>query len=172
MTDRVSTLLDGRRERLERMLGRSLAQPKAGSSSDLRPKMRAFLLEEAEDLYWNELEWENITDEEALEGGPLAELTFPGFLAFIRGLLLTEVMPDALAPAEPRPEVVEDVLRFLAGRVLELEERLSEDGSDPEDRSKAELDMTSRLVDLVLYLLYGLDSGDVDKIEAHRAASG
>ena len=103
---------------------------------------------------------------------PLAELTFPGFLAFIRGLPLTEAMPDALAPAEPRPEVVEDVLRFLAGRVLELEEKLSEDGSDPEDRSKAELDMTSRLVDLVLYLLYGLDSGDVDKIEAHRAASG
>jgi hypothetical protein len=172
MSDRVSTLLDGRRERLERLLGRGLAPPRLGPSSDLRPKMRAFLLEEAEDLYWNELEWEHITDEEALEDGPLAELAFPGFLAFIRGLLLTEVMPDALAPADPRPEVVEDVLRFLAARVLELEDNLSDEGTDGQERARTELDMTSRLVDLVLYLFYGLDSGDVDKIEAHRVTSG
>ena len=51
-----------------------------------------FLREEAEDLYWNELEWEHITDEEALEEGPLTTLTFPGFLAYVRGLLLREVM--------------------------------------------------------------------------------
>jgi hypothetical protein len=68
--------------------------------------------------------------------------------------------------------VVEDVLRFLAARVLELEDNLSGDGTDLEDRAKTELDMTSRLVDLVLYLFYGLDSGDVDRIEAHGAASG
>jgi len=168
MTDRVSTLLEGRRERIERLLGRSLHQPGADSSSDLKPKMRAFLLEEAEDLYWNELEWEHITDEEALEGGPLAELAFPGFLAFIRGLLLTEVMPDALAPADPRPEVVEDVLRFLAARVLELEDGLP---GDEEGQARTELTMTSRLVDLVLYLYYGLDAGEVDRVEARRVAS-
>jgi hypothetical protein len=172
MTDRVSTLLDGRRERLERLLGRSLVPPQTSPSSELRPKMRAFLMEEAEDLYWNDLEWEHITDEEALEDGPLAELTFPGFLAFIRGLLLTEVMPDALAPADPRPEVVEDVLRFLAARVLELEDNLPDEETDRQNRTRAELDMTSRLVDLVMYLFYGLGSGDVDKIEAGRVASG
>jgi hypothetical protein len=168
MTDRVSTLLGGRRERLERLLGRSLELPQTGPRSPLSPKIRAFLKEEAEDLYWNELEWENITDEEALEGGPLTELAFPGFLAFIRGLLLTEVMPDAKAPASPRPEVVEDVPGFLAQRVVELEDGLAKPEADREDRMREELDMTSRLVDLVLYLFHQLGYADIERVEAQR----
>ena len=137
----------------------------------LSERVRGFLCEEAEDLYWNELEWENITDEEAMgEGGFLTELAFPGFLAFVRGLLLTEVMPDAKAPASPRPEVVEDILEFLAGRVIELSERI--DGSEePGDGLDSELDMTSRLVDLVLYRYHGFTAEDVEKVEAERRAS-
>ena len=170
MTDRVSTLLGGRRERLERLLGRSLEQPHTGPRSPLSPKIRAFLKEEAEDLYWNELEWENITDEESLEGGPLTELAFPGFLAFIRGLLLTEVMPDAKAPASPRPEVVEDVLVFLGERAVELEDGLAKPDADREDRMREELDMTSRLIDLVLYLFHQLGQADIERVEAQRRA--
>jgi len=170
MTDRVSTLLGGRRERLERLLGRKLEQPQTGPRSPLAPKIRAFLKEEAEDLYWNELEWENITDEESLEGGPLTELAFPGFLAFVRGLLLTEVMPDAKAPASPRPEVVEDILGFLAERVVELEDGLAKPDGDREDRLREELDMTSRLVDLVLFLFHELDHADIERVEAGQRA--
>jgi len=170
MTDRVSTLLGGRRERLERLLGRSLEQPQTGPRSPLSPKIRAFLQEEAEDLYWNELEWENITDEESLEDGPLTELAFPGFLAFIRGLLLTEVMPDAKAPASPRPEVVEDVLGFLAQRVVELEDGLAATDAGGEDRLREELEMTSRLVDLVLFLFHQLGQADIERVEAGRRA--
>ena len=110
MTDRVSTLLEGRREHLERLLGRPLGVPRTGPRPSLPDRMRGFLREEAEDLYWNELEWENITDEEALAEGALTELAFPGLLAFVKGLLLREVMPDAKAPASPQPEVVEDIL--------------------------------------------------------------
>lgn len=168
MTDRVSTLLGGRRERLERLLGRRLEQPSTGSQSPLVPKIRAFLKEEAEDLYWNELEWENITDEESLEGGPLTELAFPGFLAFIRGLLLTEVMPDALAPASPRPEVVEDVLVFLGDRVMELEDGLADPDGEREDHMRMELEMSSRLIDLVLYRYHQLTQADVERVEADR----
>lgn len=137
----------------------------------LSERVRGFLCEEAEDLYWNELEWENITDEEAMgEGGFLTELAFPGFLAFVRGLLLTEVMPDAKAPASPRPEVVEDILEFLAGRVIELSERI--DGSEESGEGlDSELDMTSRLVDLVLYRYHGFTAEDVEKVEAERRAS-
>ena len=87
MTDRVSTLLASRRGRLERLLGRTLGQPQTGPRPPLSSKVRSFLLEEAEDLYWNELEWENLTEEEATDGEPLSELTFPGLLAFVRGLL-------------------------------------------------------------------------------------
>jgi len=166
MTDRVTTLLGGRRERLERLLGRRLEAPHTGPRSPLSAKIRSFLGEEAEDLYWNELEWEHITDEESLEGGPLTELAFPGFLAFVRGLLLTEVMPDSKAPASPRPEVVEDILQFLATRVVELEDGLAQPSSDGGDQPRLEREMASRLIDLVLYRYHELSPADVDRVES------
>jgi hypothetical protein len=169
MNDRVTTLLASRRARLERLLGRSLGQPRTGPRTSLSPKVRSFLLEEAEDLYWNELEWEHVTDEEALEEGPLAELTFPGFLAFVRGLLLTEVMPDAKAPASPRPEVVEDILSFLASRVVDLEDGTTD--VDDEERLPLELATTSRLLDLVLYRYHELDASDIERVEAESRAT-
>ncbi|NIP78683.1 MAG: hypothetical protein GWM90_05545, partial [Gemmatimonadetes bacterium] len=67
-----------------------------------------------------------MTGEEGLADSGLVELTFPGFLAFVEGLLLREVMPDSLAPARPRPEVVEDILAFLAARTMQLS-----DADDP-----------------------------------------
>ncbi len=170
MTQRVNTLLRGRRERIERLLGRSLEAPQTGPRPMLSEKIRGFLTEEAEDLYWNELEWENITDEEALEEGPLTELAFPGFLAFVRGLLLREVMPDSKAPASPRPEVVEDILEFLAARVVELEDSAASP-SDDDDGSSSELEMTSGLIDLVLYRYHDLSAAEIEKVENDRQAS-
>lgn len=173
MTDRVSTLLGGRRERLERLLGRALGAPRTGPRAPLPEKVRTFLREEAEDLYWNELEWEDITDEESLESGRLTELAFPGFLALVRGLLLTEVMPDAKAPASPRPEVVEDILTFLGTRVVELEDGLaSPPEPDGEERLRLELEMTSRLVDLVLYRYHQLSPTEMERVEAGRQGGG
>jgi hypothetical protein len=172
MTDRVSTLLGGRRERLERLLGRALEAPRTGPRSPLTEKIRTFLREEAEDLYWNELEWEKLTGEEQMDQDFITELAFPGFLAFVRGLLLTEVMPDAKAPASPRPEVVEDILAFLAERVVELEEGLTLPEADGEERLRIELEMTSRLVDLVLYRYHELSSAEVERVETGRRSGG
>jgi len=164
MNDRVATLLDGRRSRIARALGRELAQPEV-HDSPLPEESREHLLGEARDLYWNELEWENLTEEEAAdEGEPLTELMFPGLLAFVRGLLLTETNPDALAPAKPRPQVVDDLLRFLAGRLMELDEQLGEEGESRE-RLEAERLATDRLIDLVLHRYHGLDASDVDALE-------
>jgi len=171
MTDRATTLLGGRRERIERVLRRTLEPPAPGSDEPLTDEARGYLMGEAEDLYWNELEWEHITDEEALEEGPITELTFPGLLAFVRGLLLHEVMPDSLSPANPRPSVVEDVLDFLANRVVELEDGLAEPGADEADRLRAGLDMTSSLVDRVLYLYHGLSGEDIERVEVAAQAS-
>lgn len=171
MTDRAGTLLGGRRERLERVLDRSLAAPANDSSPPLSDDTREHLESDALDLYWNELEWEHITDEEALEQGPLPSLTFPGFLAYIRGLLLSEVMPDALSPANPRPQVVEDVLGFLAKRVVELEDGLTDPGDGEAARLRAELDMTSDLIDQVLYLYYGLGPDEIERVESAAQAS-
>jgi hypothetical protein len=166
MTDRASTLLEARRERLERILGRPLAEPAPATNDPLTPEARRYLIGEAESLYWNDLEWEHITDEEALEEGRLTHLTFPGFLAFIRGLLLHEVMPDSKAPASPRPQVVEEVLRFLTGRIVELEESLASPQDGDADKLRTELEVTSHLVDLVLYLLHDVSEEDIERIEA------
>jgi len=171
MTGRASTLIVGRRERLERVLGRSLEAPTAGANDPLPEDTRKYLLSEAQDLYWNELEWEHITDEEALEEGPLAELTFPGLLAYVRGLLLSEVMPDALSPARPRPQVVADLLGFLAQRVVDLEEGLAGPDADEAARLRAELEMTSEVIDRVLYLYHGLGEGDIERVEAAQASA-
>lgn len=144
-----------RRARLGRLVGRHLVPQRLTSMAADR---RRFLLEEAEELYWNELEWEKLTADEGVELGGLVELTFPGFLAFIEGLLLREVMPDSQAPASPRPEVVEDILHFLAGRCLELAE-----GTDAQ--SRLDRAMTLRLIDLTLYRLHELPTGATERIE-------
>jgi hypothetical protein len=171
MNDRASMLLGGRRERIERVLGRKLAPPSAGAEGSLSGTNRAYLLGEAKDLYWNELEWEHITDEEALDEGPLTGLIFPGFLAYVRGLLLSEVMPDAKAPASPRPQVVQDILSFLAKRVVELEEQIDDTEEDGEGRLRRDRDATSHLLDLVLYVFHELGAEEIERLEADRHAS-
>jgi hypothetical protein len=145
-------LLARRRARLEKILQSPLVPPR---SSGITPDRRKFLLEEAEELFWNELEWEKLTAEEMKGGRELVEFAFPGFLTFVDGLLLKEVNPDSPAPASPRPEVVQDILLFLATRYLEL---LPEN----EPQSVLEREMMERLIDLVLYRLHGIA---VDRIQ-------
>jgi hypothetical protein len=148
-----------RRARLERILMHPLVAPR---SSGMPPDRRRFLLEEAQEVYWNELEWERNTSEEMAKGGSaLVELAFPGFLAFIDGLLLREANARSTVPASPRPEVVEDLLLFLATRCLELLPAL--DG-----QSRLEREMTERLVDLVLYRLHRIPVDAAERLGLSR----
>lgn len=165
MADRETTLLAGRVTRIQQVVGRQLQA--AWPSSDPLPETdRAYLQETGEEFYWNELEWEKLTGEEQVGEEFLTELAFPGFLAFVRGLLLEETMPDSTAPPRPNPTVVEGLLGFLAGRVVCLEEEAGGcEGEDKEHR-EAELKMTSRLVNLVLYLFHRLNSEEVTRVEA------
>lgn len=154
----TSSYVERRRNELRELLG---GLPEIVSpAAPLADRERQHLFEEARDLYVNEVEWERLTDEEALDDGPLAELAFPGLLAFVRGLVLQETMPDSLAPADPRPDVVEDVLSFLGHRVEELS------GAQDEEAPEWELLMAKRLVDLVLYQLYGLGPEAIARVEA------
>ena len=168
MNDRVDTIISGRRERLQKLLLRPLDHPESDRDEPLADDTRQHLLEYAEDLYWNELEWENITEEEVTGHGPVSQLVFPGFLAFVRGLLLEEAIEDAKAPADPQPEVVQGILRFLAERVVELEETL--DQSDVAERSKVrdELDVTDHLLELVLYRYHDLSEAEIERMEESR----
>lgn len=148
-----------RRAHLGRVLQHPLLPPRPSGVDEER---RNYLREEAEELYWNELEWEKLTAEEMSQGGSaLVEFAFPGFLAFINGLLLKEVNSDSLAPASPRPEVVEDILLFLATRCLELLPATDQ-------KLVLERDMTSRLIDLVLYRLHGIPVDGIDRLEIAR----
>jgi hypothetical protein len=166
MADRETTLLAGRVKRIEQILGTPLSPLRQPSHSPLPKTERDFLREAGEDLYWNDLEWEKLTQEERLDEEFLTEMAFPGLLAFVRGLLLSEVMPDSPVPPRPAPEVVEDLLGFLAARVVELgESTVDSDGEEREHR-EAELEMTSRLLDLVICVLHDLGPEDMGKVEA------
>ena len=170
MTDRESTLLAGRVKRIEQLLGRPLSPPLPPSSPPLKDTERSHLLEAAADLYWDELEWEKLTGEERLDEEFLTELAFPGFLAFVRGLLLSVTMPDSLAPARPSPEVVQDILIFLASRIVNLEEQAAVADEEDREHRETELKMTSRLVDLVIYHLHDFGPDDVGRVEAALAS--
>jgi hypothetical protein len=152
-------LLARRRSRLETLLQHPLHPPEDSGTS---PESRLFLREEAEELYWNELEWEKLTEEEMSSGGSeLVEFAFPGFLAFVDGLLLKEANVDSRVPARPRPEVVEDVLLFLSRRYLELL-------SATEPKARLERAMAERLIDLVLYRLHNIPVDGIDRLELAR----
>ncbi len=171
MNDRARTLLEGRREKMERALGRPLAVPEPASGAELSESERDHLREAATDLYLNELAWENITEEEQVEGEPLAELAFPGFLAFIQGLLLERVMPDSLAPANPRPEIAEDVVKFLAERVVALQDEMGGGGEGDAEQEARDLALTDRLLDVVLFRLHGVDPADAEGFRDPAPAS-
>lgn len=153
---RADRLLMRHRERLQRIVQRPLRTPTgpAVSAATLQ-----HLRQQAEELYWNELAWERLTSEETVGGSRLVEFMFPGFLAFVDGLLLRETTPDSPEPARPRPLVVEEVLRFLAGRCVALAE-------DSRGEAPVERAITGRLIDLVLYRLYALPVEGVERLDA------
>jgi hypothetical protein len=139
----------------------SRPHPKCVNPTDA--ERREFLLREAMDLYWNELSWEQLTDEELVGGEHLTELVFPGFLALVEGLLFQPSPRVPGLPSRTYPDVVEDVLTFLGERAAVLTAEL-EAGADSQNVVYARA-MTLRLVDLVMYRLYRLTPDEREKVE-------
>jgi hypothetical protein len=164
MADREQTLLTGRVTRIQQVLGRPLQTPWP-PSEPLPETERAYLYETAEEFYWNDLEWEKLTGEEQVDQEFLTEMAFPGFLAFVRGLLLEEAASDSPVPPSPSPTVVKGLMEFLSRRVVELEEEKGCCEGEERDHRESELKMTSRLVDLVIYLFYKLSPAEVARVE-------
>lgn len=160
----AQSFVELRRGRLLAALGREPVTAWAGFEP-LPPRRLEYFRREAEELYWNELTWEELTAEEAITGGHLTELVFPGFLAFVEGLLVDRVPADALAPPRPHPDAVEEILTFLGERYAECTADL-EAGADSQKLVWARA-MTSRLVDLVLYRLYRLSPAEQERLETH-----
>ncbi|HEX5724942.1 MAG TPA: hypothetical protein VFX98_05725 [Longimicrobiaceae bacterium] len=156
----------GRRARLCAGLGREPVAAGLGAAP-LPPERLAHLRREAEDLYWNELGWEELTGEEAVSGGgPLTEMVFPAFLSFVDALLCDHVAPDSPVPARPHPDAVEEVLTFLGERYAAATAEL-EAGADSQKLVWARA-MAAHLVDLVLYRLYRITPAEQEQVEAAR----
>ena len=160
----AQAFVEQRRTRIASALGRPL-EP-AGQGAEPLPHDRlSFFRKEAEELYWNELEWEELTDEEAITGGHLTEMVFPGFLAFVNGLLNCSVPAGTAVPPKPHPDAVEEILTFLGERHAEAVAEL-ESGVDSQKVVWARM-MTAHLTDLVLYRLYQLTPAEQEMLE-HR----
>jgi len=155
--------VERRRARILESLGRP-AERVAKGAEPLSPEGLDNFKRQGEDLYDNELAWEELTDEEAIPGGHLTEMVFSGFLALIEGLLVERVPADALAPARPHPDAVEEILTMLGDKYLDLTAYV-ESGADSQKLVYARV-MTGRLIDLVLYRLYALDAREIDRLEA------
>ena len=157
--------MEMRRARLCSVLGRA-PLPAGVGCEPLDADRLGFFRREAEELYWNELVWEELTAEEAITGGHLTELVFPGFLAFIEGVLNDRTPPGSPVPAQPHPDAVEEILTFLGERWAEATAEL-EAGADSQKVVWARA-MTAHLVDLVLYRLYRLPPAEQEHLESLR----
>jgi hypothetical protein len=161
-TGAAQAFVEQRRTRLFAILGRT-PEHVGADAEPLQPDRLSYLRREGEELYWNELVWEELTDEEAITGGHLTEMVFPAFLAFVDGLLVDRVPADSRAPAAPHPDAVEEILLFLGERYAEATSDL-ESGCDSQKVVWARL-MARHLVDLVLCRLYRVDSAEQELVE-------
>ncbi|HEU0052317.1 MAG TPA: hypothetical protein VFQ39_04025 [Longimicrobium sp.] len=159
----AQAFVEARRARIASLLGRAL-EPARRECEPLPADRLAFFRHEAEELYWNELGWEELTDEEAIAGGHMTEMVFPAFLAFVQGLLNDR--EDGPLPPRPHPDAVEEILLFLGERHAACAAEL-EAGADSQKLVWARL-MTSHLVDLVLYRLYRLSAAEQEYLESRR----
>ena len=136
------------------------AIPVGAHADPLPPDRLEFFRHEAEELYWNELSWEELTEEEAIPGGHLTEMVFPGFLAFVEGVL-NDRAGDAV---QPHPDAVEEILTFLGDRYESITAEL-ENGADSRRLVWARA-MTAHLIDLVLFRLYRLSPAEQERLES------
>lgn len=132
----------------------------------LRPtavESRKHLFEEACELYWNEMNWEQITDEELTEGDELTEMIFPGLLTLMDALLPRGANGEPDRSREHR-DVAHDFLRWLAGRLVDLRTRRDEDQEDRK-QTRREAQITDDLVDLVIYRLYSITDEEISRLK-------
>ncbi|MFQ5529621.1 MAG: hypothetical protein ACE5FP_04665 [Gemmatimonadota bacterium] len=158
------TLVHERLRALRKLVGRELDP----GDVVLRPTpaaSRKHLFEEACELYWNEMNWEQITEEELTDGGELTEMVFPGLLTLV----------DALLPRGPNGEpdrarehrdVAHDFLGWLAARLVELRSRRQETQED-KAQTRREATITDELIDLVTFRLYLITDDEIARVRLH-----
>ncbi|MEJ2483860.1 MAG: hypothetical protein P8049_12310 [Gemmatimonadota bacterium] len=155
------TLVEERVRALRRLLDREL-DPDDIIVRPTSPASRKHLFEDACDLYWNELNWEQLTDEERISDGELTEMVFPGLLTLVDALLPRSENGEPDRDREHR-DVAHDFLLWLAGRLVELRTTSPEDEEDRK-RFRTEIQVTDDLIDLVSCRLYCLTDEETGRI--------
>jgi hypothetical protein len=158
----AQTELGIRLQSIARVVGRELpGYPPDGSTPEDHHR---HLLEESQQLYENELAWEEETGEESTDSGAVVPLVFPGTLALVDALL-TSHSENEQGEGGSHPDVVASFLEWLHERLMRL--RSGQVRGSATDRAK-EVDLTDRLIDLVLHRYSGLSSDEVERVEATR----
>lgn len=155
------TLVEERVRSLRRIVHREL-DPDDLIVRPTAPAARRHLFEEACELYWNELNWEQLTDEELCAEGELTEMVFPGLLALVDAWLPRADNGEPDRDREHR-DVAHDFLLWLASRLVELRAQKPEDDAD-RLRIRREIQITDELIDLVQYRLYCLSDNEIEKL--------
>ena len=124
---------------------------------------RRHLFEEACELYWNEMNWEQITDEELTDGGELTEMVFPGLLTLVDALLPRGANGEPDRAREHR-DVAHDFLVWIAARLVQLRSRRQESPEDKE-QTRRETNITDELLDLVTFRLYQITDDEISQIK-------
>jgi hypothetical protein len=155
------TLVEERIRALRRILDRDL-DPDDIVLRPTAPASRRHLFEEACDLYWNELNWEQLTEEERVSGGELTEMVFPGLLALVDALLPRAANGEPDRDREHR-DVAHDFLLWLASRLVEIRTTRAED-EDDRQRLYHEAQVTDDLIDLVSCRLFCLTDAEIDRL--------
>lgn len=158
-------VIETRLKQIARAVDREL--PPHPPESHTPEEQHSHLLEEALQLYENELAWEEETGEEAVESGAVAALVFPGTLALIDALLSSHVPSERGEGTEHR-DVVASFIEWLAGRLFDL--RSGRSGYSATGRAK-QVDLTDRLLDLVLYRYCGLSGVEIEWLDRPRTSS-
>ncbi|TFG63714.1 MAG: hypothetical protein E4H28_06055 [Gemmatimonadales bacterium] len=157
------TLVEERIRALRKLVGRDLG-PGDLVLRPTPPDARTHLFEEACELYWNEMSWEQITDEELTDGVELTEMVFPALLTLIDALLPHGANGEPDRAREHR-DVAHDFLCWLAARLVELRAR-REDIQEDKAQTRRETTVTDELIDLVTFRLYQITEDEITRLES------
>lgn len=152
--------IERRLRKIEKILNRPL--PPHPPAEQTAERTHRHLLEEAQELYRNELAWEEETGEESTDSGFVVALVFPGTLALVDALVRSLPATEE-GEGGPHRDVVISFLDWLADRLFRL--RAGEAGVSGMDRAK-QVDLTDHLIDLVIHRYCELDASDVERLES------
>ena len=159
------TLVQERARSIRKVVGRRLG-PTDIVLRQASPEVSKHLFDEACELYWNELSWEEITDEEIIGGdGELTEMVFPGLLTLINAFLPRAANGEPDRDREHR-DVAHDFLDWLGARLVQLRETKAESQDDRATLLRRK-SVTDDLIDLIAFRIYSLAH---DEIEAYQRA--